>query len=500
MHLRLFLSLCFFIVVSQAIAQILPKEGSMLNFRLIGFSFPGTDNTAEYSIEIANGNYDSDGQFKKKIIKTLFCKENKLIAEVPLWGEQYTWRTVAKGNNSRKIKSEFHHFSTILNPDMDTSNMRLRVTEPARQIQSGYIWLDQNKAMYDLEGRPLWFLPGKVFSKKGIKDFKLSPQATITMIAGEEIYEVNYLGDILWKGPNTGIISGDSIEHYHHEFTRLANGHYMVLGNEKPVLMAVYQDSSSLNANTNKMMVDSKAGLPQSVMPTLIEYDEKGNIVWSWKCADYLKQSDLYYDPPGIFAKETIDIHANSFDFDEVNQMIYISFKNISRVLKLKYPEATVVNAYGEIYKPNSPVGDNALFCQQHCVKHSDKGYLYLFNNNACHPQDMPSLVLMEEPGPGVNELKKMWEYKCTADSSYQHVPIATGGDVIELEGDAFFVCTGIPNSKLFIVNRDRNILWSATPEKWDPVKKKWYTIPQYRASITTDYEKIKKLIWNSEN
>ncbi len=30
----------------------------------------------------------------------------------------------------------------------------------------------------------------------------------------------------------SGAVSGDTEEHFHHEFTRLHNGHYMVLGNE----------------------------------------------------------------------------------------------------------------------------------------------------------------------------------------------------------------------------------------------------------------------------
>jgi len=96
---------------------------------------------------------------------------------------------------------------------------------------SEYIYLDGSRTLYDLNGNPVWFLPAK--DGMEIRDMKITPQGTITYLNGSDIYDVNYDGNILWKGPNTSVVNGDSIEHYHHEFTRLSNGHYMVLGYKK---------------------------------------------------------------------------------------------------------------------------------------------------------------------------------------------------------------------------------------------------------------------------
>ena len=242
MHKIACLLFVFFIVSGPLWSRTLPKEGASLNYRLIGFLFPFKEKTNKYKLEIANGNYHSEDLFRKNIIKTISCEEDKIITEVPFFGKQYTWRVVYTAKNSKTIKSALHHFSTMKNPVLDTA-LRLRVLLPAKAYQDAFVFLDNYKAMYDMKGNLVWFFPDKADNGVWFRDLKLSSFGTITFIYKQQIYEVNYSGDTLWKGPNNGKTSGDSIANYHHEFTRLSSGHYMVLGEERMLWKPRLKDS-----------------------------------------------------------------------------------------------------------------------------------------------------------------------------------------------------------------------------------------------------------------
>ncbi len=481
------LSVLFFLFLIANIvrSQILPREGSVLNFRLIGFSFPFVKKADQYKLEIAKGIYVAQDSFEKKIIRTQSCKTNKIIVRVPSFGEQYTWRIVYTNSKSGKTISDLYHFSTGIISDVDTANVRLRIMHQAKKYKDAFVLFDNSKAMYDMKGRAVWFLPNDIAGNDVPGNIEVSKQGTITFLIREEAYEINYSGDILWKAPNTGTISGDSVEHYHHEFTRLANGHYMTLGNEA--------------INWKHGELDNQTTPPKSKFGTLIEYDDKHNIVWSWKSSVWFAHSDIgYYNPAEPHAEGVIDVHANAFYFDEKGKYIYMGFKGISRILKIKYPEGKVVNSYGEIYKPGIPVRGNGLFCMQHSIRLSTNGYLYLFNNNPLGPKPCPKVMLLKEPVNGKGGLKKIWEYVCTFEGN-QPLKQSKGGNVIELPDNSLFVCMGYNYSKTFIVSRTGKILWSALPEKWNPEEKKWRMIPQYRANIVVDHKILERLIWNGE-
>ena len=238
---------------------------------------------------------------------------------------------------------------------------------------------------------------------------------------------------------------------------------------------------------------------------TLIEYDEQGNIIWSWKSSKYFKDADIFSrtSPNGTFYIK--DVHANAFFFDEKTKAIYISFRNASRILKVQYPEGKVLNTYGKKYDNGDTRGyGQDLFSSQHNCSISKEGYLYLFNNNSVRKSALPTIIIMEELPSKKDTLKKIWEYQCTTegiDTSLKDAPdFSAMGSVMELPDQSILACMSAHGyTKTFIVSRDKNILWSAMPERWKPDEKKWYPIMQYRVSIIVDRKDLEKLIWNSE-
>ncbi len=486
------------IVPRCALSQVMPKDGSKLNYRIIGFSFPAIGNVSNYKIEIAAGNYNSRDSFNDKIIVVLYSNTNRVIGEVPSFGSHYTWRVVYTDKSKRIKNSVLFHFSTQMNPRVDTSKLRLKVLHPAEQHKDDYVSVDAGGVLYDMSGRPVWYIPDTNISGY-VADMQITPWGTITFIY-KDAYEINYNGAILWKAPNNGLISGDTVrkEMYHHELTRLSNGHYMVLGMQ--VVMCKLVSSKD---TTYLVLSDNKNELPESGyntgrFGTIIEYDEKGNVVWSWKSSKYLLGTDFDYYESRVDSNKRFDPHDNAFFFDEKNKIIYLGFRNLNRIMKIAYPGGNVLNIYGEIFKPGVRGIGKGLFCNQHNIGRTRDGYLYYFNNNSCQFTDsMPAVVMLQEPVSPNDTFKKVWEYTCTVEEGYPK-KFGNGGNVTELPDRSLFVNMGSEYSKLFIVNRNKKVLWSALPERFIETEERWTPIKEYRANIFSrkDFE---QLIWNAE-
>ena len=492
----------------QADSQVFPKEGSSLNYRLIGFSFEHRLPGCKYKVEIAEGNYNDVDSFSKNIVKTFSSDTNKVINEVPSFGKQYTWRVTYKNTKTKKnTNSDLYHFSTKLILTVDTSITRLRVIKKAEKYKDAYVFLDASKTLNDMNGMPVWFLPALDerppinFLSSG--DYKITNRGTITFLdnlRAPQAYEVDYNGNILWKAPNTGEVSGDTTEHYHHQLTRLSNGHYMVLGQESLSLKLPGRvDRSFLidKANKGKIILDSSTHTYYERMQfgTVIEYDSTGKVVWSWKSSGYFKGSDVYNHTTDKGVFDVDDLHENAF---------YFSFKNVSRIIKIQYPEGNILRVYGKLYEPEKPGYENPLFHHQHSCRISEDGSLYLYNNNNRHVGSLPTLLFMKEPVSDQDTLKKVWEYVCTTDSIDKSLVMPPNffgmGSVEELPDKSILACMADDEyTRLFIVNKEKEILWSALPERWILNDHKWRAILEYRVSIITDHKALEQMIWNSE-
>ena len=485
----------------MSVAQVLPSEGRKLSYRIVGFTFPEQKWAVSYDIEIANGTQTKEGDFYKNVIKTIHSKSNKITGEVPYFGKPYTWRIVFTGKDASKTKSYLYHFSTIYSPNTDPAITRLRITKRAEKYKDAYVFIDATRTLYDMNGNPVWFLPGSEGSNHEVatRDLKETPQGSITFMTQSLPYEIDYNGNILWQYKATKY--NQSLDTFHHEFTRLSNGHYMG--------MVLVDDYRLLPANKGMVAhnaADSARFYKNYQYNALVEFDEHNNLVWRWSGADYIQNSDLRIRTEDEWGQMNHDLHENSFYFDEKGGNIYLSFRNINRIIKIKYPEGTVLNTYGPLYKPGLNEWINDLFCFQHSCRLSQKGYLYLFNNHSCGVSTMPTIELLQEPGTGGNELRKIWEYQCTAEEPIKkeieqnHLLFHSGGNVLELPDQSMFVSMNCDvYCKVFIVSKDKKELWSGVPEVYDPGTKKWKAPINglYRASIITSRKELEHLIWS---
>ncbi len=504
--------ICFtFLLISSSFycnAQVFPKEGNKLNYRIVGFSFPSEPGIENYKIEIANGTYNSEDSFAKNIVVTQTDAANRLIVEVPYFGCQYTWRVVYNKSKSPARKSSLYHFSTGRIPQLDTNFARLWIQKREEKFQDAYIFMDDTRALYDMDGNAVWYLPNVVAGMNDlsqIRDLKITSDGTITFILSDalvpEIFEIKYSGDVIWKGPNDGKVCSDNCEHYHHQFSKLSNGHYMVMGTEsvktkvpgfKPKALP---GSTDYNTGANPMEFMIRYGV-------LIEYDMKGDVVWSWKSSKYFSGSDImnYRDP--ISGMPGLEMDANSFYFDEKAKELYISYKNISRIIKVKYPEGAVQNVYGEIFEPDVPAKGNGLFAGQHSCGISGAGNLYLYSDMVNKKNSASEILVMKESSTLNNTLELVWKYECPADKAAQkgkqdHLPgvVKTGGNVTELPDRSYFVSECNPDGYLFIVNEDKEVLFKAQPIRVNTVQNLWEPFPQNKANIIPSRKAFEDLV-----
>jgi hypothetical protein len=471
-----------FLAIGQLGAQVSPVEGAKLHYTLVGFSFPEMENVKKYTVEIAYGNHTSEKTFLKETIVKRASNTNKIVAEVPLFGAAYTWRvitTTMKGES----KGAMRHFTTLPNPLADSNKIRLRVTKEATSYKDAHFFVDCSRALYDMSGRMLWFLPQEIAPEPDLKDMKLSVDGTITFVCGGRMHEITYDGKILNQMPANDL----AVANLHHNGTKLKNGHYMVLGNAQVSWKTVG------GALQIKHGPDSSGQYERAPFGTLNEYDAKGKLVWQFFSSDYFLQSDIAKWKPR--ARNPWQVHINAFYFDEEHNVIYIGFRNVSRILKVQYPEGNVIAAYGKLYKEGDLGNDldQDLFCQQHAMIVKE-GKMYLFNNNGCSDNPVPKIEILEEDLTALYGLKKVWEY----ESGIEVVKDmrSGGGNITDLPDGTIFASLSTPYSGVFIVDRQKKLIWNAVSENYDSTSQSWKALSTYRASIITDKSDLDKMIF----
>ena len=503
-------SLPFFTNTGNAKAQVIPADGDTVNFRLVGFSFPVSDNKGNVDVEIARGFFSSVDSFQQNILLTLRAQGNKVIGAVPDFGMQYTWRVVPMAGKKSKNATVLHYFTTGSSPDIDTNVNRMRVVKPAVQYGDAVVFSDRNKVLYDMKGNPLWFLPhikGVVNDNTPVRNLRASTAGTITFLANNMPYEIDYHGKILWHPPYESGMERDTAERYHHEFKRLKNGNYMVMGNDLVFGQWVTSETGAiLTIVPRQVAVRNPGGFVKMKLATLLEYDKNDSLLWSWKAADHFSETRGAAEVP---ASGEYGNHENSFSFDEGKKVIYISYKNTDQIVKIKYPEGTVLNVFNNEEPAEQRVrfpASEKLFANQHSCKIAKSGDLYLFSNNMDKPGALPTIVKLRERIEGTPGLEKIWEYQYPVNLNTDGAKIfagggnvfTNGGNVIELEDESLFVSMCHPFGNLFIINKDKKLLWDAVMEKRNATTGNWEETDQYRGSIISKRSLLEQIIWGT--
>ena len=486
------------VLVNVADAQVKPSNGSTLNYRIIGFQVPQKKDIATYVLRIAKDSMPDEAQLERRYFIEKKSDSNRFIETVPDFNALYTWQVIYKDKSGKDIGTTgLNYFRTGYIKYIDTAYYKMQVLNNKMKTDDIYILLDNSAVMYDLKGNPVWYLPDVPQLDTGMhvmRDLKPTSDGTFTALFEHGIYEFDYYGRVLWTGPLNGIKQIETAQTYHHEFTKLSNGHYMVAGNELmenelPKELKV-TDSGDIVKRDGKMFRKSVCG-------NLLDYDETGKLVWSWRSSPFFPSVGVM-SPGNRMAN--IGTHMNSFYFDEKDSIIYVGFRNISTIAKIEYPTGYLKDTYvgkkpvqdmrtdgrererAMREAPNTVGSENeSLFSSQHACRVENK-LVYIFNNNTIrNPNFISYAEIYKEPDTVGNGLKKIWSYPCNIDT-FTNPGAPTGGSIYPISKSEMLVCMG-GAGRIFIVNRDKDLLWNAIPlfKRMDNQVK---PLPQYRVSF----------------
>ncbi|HLP20237.1 MAG TPA: aryl-sulfate sulfotransferase, partial [Chitinophagales bacterium] len=202
---------------------------------------------------------------------------------------------------------------------------------------------------------------------------------------------------------------------------------------------------------------------------TIIEYNAKGEIVWTWNSENYLADSDIF---PLMFQPmnptNNHDPHLNAFSVDNADEFVYAGFRQINRVIKIHKKTGKVVNSWGDKMPSGEAATGNGFFYHQHSSQILSNGSIAVFNNGNVAEKEKPSsVVVFSQDTPA----KIVWQFDCVYDTFF--IKSSRAGNVDELPNQNFLVSTGTkhmgqgPASSIFEVTRNKKIVWMAVVNKF---------------------------------
>jgi len=460
------------------------------------FEHPQIPGTQQYVIEVA---LDGKGEpFENPVAISKDSSTATIIGNLE-FGKKYIWRYAGIKNGKGPGWSSTYTFKILNDPHVDRNFYRIRVTTNDSLANSGgLVTLDNERVIIDRAGNFVWFLPPDSGQRKLnttrqslpdnlVSDLQVTPNGTITVINHFKAQELDLNGHILWHAPwgsnKAGTPSGnmDNPYLYNHCLKKLASGNYMVIDRQK-VTKTIPPGTKQANATTD---TTGKVVMADEIVR---EFDKNGKLVWNWNSGDYfdsIELQDILRSKSDSFLQDpTPGGHMNAFDVDEKNGFVYVSFRNVSRVVKVDKKTGKVVCSWGNKMKYNGSPNGEGFFSKQHETKLLRDGTIAVYNNDL-RPVNMngighrsSSVVIFTQPTQNMNSVIA-WSFECKPDSGNNLSN--RGGSVDEMKNGNLLVGMGTVN-KVFEVTRDKKIVWSAIIERFNPHDMNWQPSPLYKA------------------
>ena len=396
--------------------SILPENNSSINYTHVLFEWNQIESASEYQIQISE-----DTNFQNILTDTtseslIYIEKNNIE-----WNSQYYWRIRSidiSGNEG--LWSETTSFSTTQKRSSaesiiyDTSNIQEGLT-----IFSSFF--DYFTAIIDRDGNEVWnsedsnlvYYTGDPYGKLYGTQFNSGNP----LLSGIEFSIDN---DIIWSE------TGDS--YVHHDFFRLPNGNYLGIAeshqsgpipeNIDPSILSQFQIIGYPTYPSSDLFIFPWVG------DEIIEWNQNGNVVWSWNTFDYLNWLQDY-DLLGDLWLEAYQMgrhdwtHSNALWFSEQENAIYLSSRHLSRIIKIDYNTKDIIWQMG-LDMPSGDVdcGHNLNYSFQHSIQVLENGNIVTLDNGNnsqdIYGTDYPTTRALEiqvtENEDGC-EAEIVWEY-----------------------------------------------------------------------------------------
>jgi len=459
-----------------------PAQNALLHYTQIYFEENFTDQARRYELNV----YEDSLRTKSKGNKTNHLPAFNLSGFE--WGKTYWWCVNAYDKNDRPlIQGTLHKFAIrrkIHSVNVIDTRVDVKVNKKGKNA-GGLILLDYARGIFDRDGNQVWAVPdleGFMNERKQIRDLNVTYDHTITFLGGNVPIEIDFEGRVLWKAPSPFILGTDTIT-YHHDFKKLKNGHYYVLGNKKVARKVTgnYAEVASDNDHTIFKVGDTL--YKKTLHGLLMEFDAKGKLVWYWDSNEYVSDEDLNYrkNDKGL---PTFGTHMNAFSINTALTKAYIGFRDLNRIVKLDLKTKKVEFSYGEKYPSgDAKVGDK-LFRGQHDAGITNRGTLLVLDNNNDQKGEVGEASVIEiKETVKPNENPLVWKFKLHFDTLTDGKS-AAAGNVNELQNGNLLVCGGgLP--RIMEVNKTKELVWDAFIYGMAEADSSWSKFPQYRCHYT---------------
>jgi len=436
--IRFFTFLFAYFLCSNAIAQspIQPENGAKLNFIHVLFQWECVINAKYYELEVENEK--TKAKWTQKVEGNSFEMRENLY-----WGNRYKWKVKAFGQDKKVSETPQYEFEILFHARVDSSKYRhLILTNTYKSTDSLYIVLDNPGVIIDLRGNPIWFYPDtnvvRFFHLQQLENGNfatLKPQKVKAANENLILEEVSKDGKQIWLSPKSVNVASDSSEYWHHDYQKLQNGNYLIVGNRY-----VYRKFAN---KKDSFLV--KFG-------TVIEVNPQKEYVWHWSSSDYVKDEDAFYD-----GYKDNPIHLNSIFLDEKTDILYVSLRYIDRVIALDRKTQKVLQTWGT----KMPSGDakfaNDFFHHQHSAKLLGNS-LFLYDNGLGTGKDTVSSLAIFSKGNEKTPAKLQYRFLMNFGRRAQSWS-ESKGDVDRIAKGLYLIEMGaIPRTVL--VDTTKGIVW----------------------------------------
>ena len=303
--------------------------------------------------------------------------------------------------------------------------------------------------MYDMEGRPVWY---REHGLHRIGDTRYFDGRVLVQSMGT-IYEPKFSamemdlsGRAVWTGPRqpVGTVHG----HFHHDFQRLASGHYLALRNRV----------------VRKIMGD-----------VIVEMTADHQEVWTWSSLDHIRPDMALWDGKSVHDYT----HGNSVHADASRSVVYYNARHQDAVYKIDVATGKVLwklGASGDFKK--DPAATVPWFLKAHAVELQPNGNLLLYDNGmTLRPFSRAVEYELDEQQM---TSRIAWQYSGYPDESWQTL---YWGDADRLPNGNTMITAGTlaknQSSRIFEVTADHQRVWEI---KLPMVKKSGHTIGVYNS------------------
>ena len=347
---------------SYASQPQLPTENDTLNYTQVYFNWQPVKDADQYRFQI-KGN--DDGEFDDPLLHDLHVETNATIVSTKLeWGQSYLWRYWSIDSEGNQGNTSVVHSFCIMElpeyvPDIETEIFERDQIQPGLTIFGQY---NDFAIAVDIDGEV------KLAVAAG-RDFQMMPDGELLSIKNGHIFRTNINGDIVFYS---------DLNNVHHEVDVLPNGNYLTLKETGRWVPTPDYDGDSLYWTGD----------------VIIEIDEDENVIWSWNTHDYFSYED--YEPE-ILAEVPDNgnfdwTHGNACHYLPDENVIYASFRNLSRITLIDYDSKEIIWNMGKKF-PSGDVdfGQNINFSYQHDPEWLPDGNILLFDNHNDGPEDSSS-------------------------------------------------------------------------------------------------------------